>query len=98
MADLTDSSHTRVYWIPKLNDPDSPTPEELAAGVFLGGEVVDDGLQLTRVDTVDCSRMLPPPRRYKVIHNADGSVDVIPEDPSTLVLVSEPNRLDEQDH
>lgn len=74
---MTDQPHMRISWVPQVADPKAPTAEELAAGVPLG-DVVDDGLQFTRDDSVDSTApLLPDTRRYTVIHNADGSVDVI---------------------
>lgn len=89
---MTEQPNKRIYWIPKIGNPEAPTAEELAAAVPLDGHVVDDGLQFNRDDSVDLSQWFKPhTRRYKVIHHADGSMDVIPQNPNTLELVSEPD-------
>lgn len=89
---MTEQPSKRIYWIPQLRNPEAPTAEELAAGIPLDGHVVDEGLQFARDDSVDPSQWLTPrTRRYKVIHHADGSMDVIPQDPNTLEFVSEPD-------
>ncbi len=79
-----------TYWIPKVGDPEAPTAAELAAGVP-PGEVVDDGLQFTRDDSVDLRDLFPQTSSYKVIHHPDGSMDVIPQDACSIELVSEPD-------
>lgn len=74
---MTEQPRMRISWVPQVADPKVPTAEELAAAVPFG-DVVDDGIQFTRYDNADPTPLLPETRRYRVIRNADGSVDVIP--------------------
>lgn len=81
---------TRAFWVPQVANPDEPTDAELALGVPIG-ELVDDGIQFVRDDSLAIDLALPSRARYKVIYNPDGSVDVFPEDPNTIVLISDPD-------
>lgn len=87
---MSEEPKSRIFWVPRVRDPEAPTAAELAAGVPLG-EVVDDGLQFTRDETTPVVPLLPNSHRYRVIRHPDGTVDVIREPVYTMTLVSEPD-------